>query len=79
MAQIVFRDTGPGIPPDLMPRLFEPFATSKERGTGLGLAVSYRIIEEHYGTIQAANIPGGGAEFIVTIPQTESAIPALVS
>ena len=71
LAQIQFRDTGMGIPAELMSRLFEPFATSKERGTGLGLAVSYRIIEEHFGTIQARNDPDGGAQFTVTIPEAD--------
>lgn len=68
MVQVEFLDTGPGIPDDLMSRLFEPFATTKERGTGLGLAVTHRIVEEHQGTILAANIPGGGARFTLLIP-----------
>src|SRR5206468_10756859 len=48
---IEIRDTGEGIPADLLPRLFEPFASAKERGTGLGLAVSRRILQEHGGSI----------------------------
>src|SRR5581483_11564562 len=48
---IEIRDTGEGIPSELMPRLFEPFASGKERGTGLGLAVSRRILQEHGGSI----------------------------
>lgn len=67
-AQIVIRDTGEGIDNDLLPRLFEPFATTKERGTGLGLAVSRRIVEEHRGSIHARNDPDGGAQFTLTIP-----------
>jgi signal transduction histidine kinase len=66
--QIVIRDTGSGIPIDLLPRLFEPFATTKERGTGLGLAVSRRIIHEHSGRIYAQNRNDGGAEFLFEIP-----------
>lgn len=66
--QITIRDTGAGIPPEILPRLFEPFSTSKERGTGLGLAISHRIIEEHSGTVQALNRSDGGAEFRVQIP-----------
>ncbi|MCC7424139.1 MAG: hypothetical protein IT428_28060 [Planctomycetaceae bacterium] len=68
MIQVQFRDSGPGISGDLMPRLFEPFATTKERGTGLGLAVSRRIAEDHGGTIRAENLPDGGALFTVELP-----------
>jgi signal transduction histidine kinase len=65
---IEVRDTGGGIPAELLPRLFEPFATTKERGTGLGLAVSRRIIEEHGGTIDVRPQPPMGTVFIVTLP-----------
>jgi signal transduction histidine kinase len=62
-------DTGPGIPEDLLPKLFTPFVTTKPvgRGTGLGLSVCYGIIKMHGGSITAANRPGGGASFEVTI------------
>jgi two-component system, NtrC family, sensor histidine kinase HydH len=66
--RVRIEDNGQGIPADILPRLFEPFATSKERGTGLGLAVSRRIIEEHRGAIEAANRPEGGATFEVILP-----------
>lgn len=66
--RMIICDTGEGIPNEVLPRLFEPFATSKERGTGLGLAVSRRIVEEHAGTLQACNDPGGGARFTLEIP-----------
>lgn len=62
------RDTGSGIPPEILKRLFEPFATSKDRGTGLGLAVSRRIVTEHQGTIDAENESTGGAVFRVILP-----------
>ena len=68
VVQVTIRDTGEGIADEVLPRLFEPFATTKERGTGLGLAVSHRIAEEHGGIIQASNHPNGGAQFILTIP-----------
>lgn len=61
-------DSGSGIPETVIARLFEPFVTTKERGTGLGLAVSRRIIEEHAGTLTAANAPEGGAIFSVRLP-----------
>jgi PAS domain S-box-containing protein len=64
------RDTGPGIPAATMPRLFEPFYTTKEvgKGTGLGLAITYGIIQEHGGKIYASNHPDGGAVFTVHLP-----------
>lgn len=67
---IQIRDTGPGIAADAMPRLFEPFYTTKEvgKGTGLGLAISYGIIQDHGGQIAAANHPDGGAVFTVRLP-----------
>lgn len=66
-------DTGEGIPIEVMPRLFEPFATSKERGTGLGLAISRRIVNDHSGTICASNCPDRGAKFVVELPLCEGA------
>jgi signal transduction histidine kinase len=70
---IQFEDTGIGIPGELMPRLFEPFATAKERGTGLGLAVSRRILEEHSGTITAHHRQPRGSMFEITLPAVAEA------
>lgn len=64
------RDTGPGISPEALTRIFEPFYTTKEvgKGTGLGLAIAYGIIQEHGGQIVASNHPDGGAVFTVELP-----------
>ena len=67
------RDTGPGIPPDVLSRIFEPFYTTKDvgKGTGLGLAIAYGIVQEHGGHISAANHPDGGAIFTVELPASK--------
>jgi PAS domain S-box-containing protein len=65
-----FLDDGPGISPDILANIFDPFYTTKRpgRGTGLGLSICKSVIKEHHGTIEAANAPGGGAVFTVTVP-----------
>lgn len=84
------RDNGPGIDPSLLPRLFEPFASTRldSRGTGLGLAVAEGIVREHGGVILARNLPSqrenaaGGAEFEVMLPagaQENSAVSSPVT
>ena len=67
---IEFRDTGPGIPPDLQQRIFDPFFTTKPvgSGTGLGLSISYGIINKHHGRIDVESAPGQGAAFKITLP-----------
>jgi signal transduction histidine kinase len=72
--RLTIRDSGQGIPPELVPRLFEPFASGKERGTGLGLAVSRRILEEHGGTITIRPATPGGTEVVVTLPAVQDAL-----
>jgi len=64
-----FLDDGPGIPSDSLASIFDPFYTTKRpgRGTGLGLSICKSITKEHNGTIEAANVPGGGAAFTVTL------------
>jgi signal transduction histidine kinase len=65
---IVVRDHGSGIPDEVREKLFDPFFTTKPEGTGLGLAVSLQIVEEHGGTIQVESAPGAGATFRIEIP-----------
>ncbi len=61
------RDSGPGFAPDDIPRLFEPFFTKRQGGTGLGLALAQRAIEQHGGRIIARNAPEGGAEMLIRL------------
>src|SRR5690606_25438366 len=61
-------DNGPGLPDGFGDRWFEPYTTSKAKGTGLGLAVVKKIAEEHGGNVRAESRPGGGAEFIMRLP-----------
>ncbi|HEY1656967.1 MAG TPA: PAS domain S-box protein [Candidatus Sulfotelmatobacter sp.] len=67
---VSFLDDGPGIQPQILPNIFDPFYTTKRpgRGTGLGLSICKSVMKEHNGAIEAANSPGGGAAFTVTLP-----------
>ncbi len=82
IVELLVTDTGPGIPVELLPQIFEPFITTKEpgRGTGLGLAVSAGLVDAMGGTIQAENRDEGGARFRILLPaaemETERAAPA---
>ena len=69
-----FLDDGPGIPSDILASIFDPFYTTKRpgRGTGLGLSICKSVVKEHNGTVEAANAPGGGAAFTVTLPAAAS-------
>jgi signal transduction histidine kinase len=68
-------DDGPGIPPDVLPQIFDAFVTSRldARGTGLGLTVAEGIVQQHGGTIEASNRPGGGARLEVRLPAGNAA------
>jgi signal transduction histidine kinase len=69
MVQIRLINNGPPIPPDHMERIFDPFFTTKPNGTGLGLFISYGIIEQHNGTISVENRQDGqGVVFTLTLP-----------
>ena len=65
---LVVEDNGPGFPEELKHRMFEPYATTKPRGTGLGLPVVKKIIEEHHGDIEVRNLDGGGARICLRLP-----------
>ena len=65
---ITLADTGPGIPDELLERIFEPFVTTKQQGSGLGLAICMGIAEAHDAKLRVANQPTGGAVFAVEFP-----------
>jgi len=66
----VFQDDGPGIPPESLLNIFDPFYTTKRpgRGTGLGLSICKAVLKEHGGNVEASSVPGAGAIFTVTLP-----------
>jgi two-component system sensor histidine kinase PilS (NtrC family) len=66
--EVRFDDEGPGIDPDKVARIFEPFYTTKENGVGMGLSICLRIVTAHDGTLRAASRDGGGASLIVRLP-----------
>lgn len=66
--ELRFSDTGIGIAPDDLPHVFEPFFTTRPGGTGLGLAVTQKIVESHDGGIEVESVPGKGTTFVVKLP-----------
>lgn len=74
---IVFRDNGEGMDAARLAHLFEPYRTSKEKGTGLGLMISARIVRDHGGTISAESEPGKGTSFTIRLPRIEKRVRAL--
>jgi PAS domain S-box-containing protein len=66
--RLVVADTGPGIPPEVKSRIFLPFFTTKAGGTGLGLPISHRIVQDHQGVIEVSSEPGAGTTFTILLP-----------
>jgi len=69
-AEVHVEDSGPGLSAMARERLFEPFFTTKPSGTGLGLAVSQRIVQAHGGSLEAPQVEGAGAHFILRLPSS---------
>jgi signal transduction histidine kinase/CheY-like chemotaxis protein len=67
-----FKDTGSGIPPEIIDKIFEPFTSGKETGNGLGLFISYGIVQNHNGTIDVTSKRGEGTLFTLTFPMVEN-------
>jgi signal transduction histidine kinase len=67
-ARLQVRDTGPGIPPDIRQRLFEPFVSGRPGGSGLGLAIVQRAVEAHRGLVFVDSAPAAGTTFTILLP-----------
>jgi signal transduction histidine kinase len=74
---VTFRDSGLGMSGEQLAHLFEPYRTTKEHGTGLGLMISARIVRDHGGTIAARSKEGDGTVFTVSLPRLEKRVRAL--
>ncbi|MEK6742548.1 MAG: PAS domain S-box protein [Nitrospirota bacterium] len=74
LVEIVVRDQGMGIPSEHLPRIFDPYFTTKEKGSGLGLATSYSIVKNHDGMIDVASVLGKGSTLTVYLPATRAAL-----
>ena len=68
IAEIIFQDAGPGIPPGDISRIFDPFFSTRENGSGLGLAIVHNIVSEHNGSISVENAPAGGMIVNISLP-----------
>ena len=76
--RIVLRvsDSGPGVPPVLRERVFDPFFTTRKDGSGIGLSFSHRIVTDHGGALRVGTSRWGGAEFQIEIPVAKGGVPA---
>lgn len=75
VVDIELRDSGQGIPPEVLPRVFDPFFTTKDvgQGSGLGLFIAYEIVEQHDGCIAVTSLPGEGTVFVIRLPANHNA------
>ncbi len=69
LLRLTVKDTGIGMDKDLLEKVFEPYFSTKDAGTGLGLPIARKIIEDHGGTIQAESVPGQGTKIAITLPR----------
>ena len=69
MVEVRVRDSGPGMPDDVLARAFEPYVTTRNSGTGLGLAICKRLVTLHHGAIDVVSFPGAGAMFTFRLPE----------
>ena len=72
--QLWVSDTGHGIAEGDLPQIFEPFFSTKQEGSGIGLALVYRVVQDHDGQIEVRSQPGGGATFLLTLPSTDGPV-----
>ena len=70
-------DEGPGIPPDILPKIFDLYFTTKADGTGVGLAVTHQIVDAHHGSIEVDSLPGRGTRMIVSLPLRQEDAPGV--
>lgn len=75
--EVVVQDDGPGIAHELAGKIFDPFFSTKDGGTGLGLALTHQIVRDHGGTIRVESSPGHGARFVVALPVAASGRPVV--
>ena len=75
-AEIIVTDTGRGIDPEKLPRIFDPYVTSKAGGTGLGLAIVRQTVLAHNGRVDATSVPGSGTSIRMILPATPEADPS---
>jgi len=76
--EIIFEDTGPGVPPELREQIFNPFFTTKETGVGLGLSIVSKIVDDHHGWIRLCGEAGKGACFRIFLPEDSAAPPPVL-
>ncbi|MBI4055909.1 MAG: HAMP domain-containing protein [Elusimicrobia bacterium] len=74
--QLEISDTGPGIPAEILDKVFTPFFTTKPSGTGLGLAVVRKVMDRHHGTVEVRSVPGQGTSFTLHLPLPAAAAPS---